>query len=901
MAVVPYGQGVPTVALSGAPANDYLNISPDAGAFGAQQGQQLQRTGAELDQASTNAAQIAIARQTRYNQIAVQEAQNGLSDLMFAKLYKDPATGADGIYAKKGADALSAFQPTMDAINDGRNSIRDGLRNDAQRLAFDTESRYYINRERDRIGEHVATQVSAYGVATNTAGLSNVNRTIAADPLSDETWNQSVQKGLSFAARLIQDKGLGNDPNASESAKAGVYAQAATTRIDALNGLHPGSGTKWAKTAQFQDGTPVWGSLPATEQQRLGKLGQQDDAASVANKEYTGLTASSENPVVRNAVVSAAKAQGVPVDQAVTIAHIESHTGTVPDREGSQYKGVFQLGDKERANVGLGENAPPTEQAEKGVQHLAGAYRAATNAVGAPAQGWQTYMVHQQGSGGGVALLKADPNASALQTILPSYRGDVATATQALTGNGGSASMTVGQFLGVWQKGYAEAAGVVGANPGMPSTNDAPLPLSGNAILAAESRIRSSGLEDEAQELAVNKFRTQVAGYNQAIQANANIALDQIGTQLLRDRLSVPDEAILNNGALNLTQKQHLLTLKQNSIKSVNQEVENSAVNVITAKLLESPGSVTDEQITLHPDLDASHRVNLFNLKRALIKDAEADYSTAFRVSEKNAEDTLGAQIIAAPAGISEAVINSNPSLSLTAKTKLLDLRTHLLSRAVQGDGAPYADAYQMVFAPPGTPGRINTLTDVLPLAAKGLTISGFDKIEKAIKLRDAPGGTAIAAALPTWTKMIERTTKENPTSFMGAISTTPAQALSAAHFKSDLPGLIADAQAKNPNMSMAQIVGAGGPIEKILPNYILSTADKVRSLAGVGAAPPLAQAATAPAVALQASPPQFQAGRWYSKSGEVPPGTPGALYFTGGDYREQANWTKGPTPQAPH
>jgi len=95
--------------------DDLQQFSTSPAQFGGLAAQAEQRGGNDVQQAGGDALNIAMMRQQRYNETAVQQAQNSLSDLLFAKTYKDPVTGADGIYAKKGADAAGGL-----SADDGR-------------------------------------------------------------------------------------------------------------------------------------------------------------------------------------------------------------------------------------------------------------------------------------------------------------------------------------------------------------------------------------------------------------------------------------------------------------------------------------------------------------------------------------------------------------------------------------------------------------------------------------------------------------------------------------------------------------------------------------------------------------------------------------------------------------
>lgn len=146
---------------------------------------------------------------------------------------------------------------------------------------------------------------------------------------------------------------------------------------------------------------------------------------------------------VAAALVAEADRQGVPRDLVLKSAQVESGMGTNLGSRGN----ILQLGQPEWQQAGGGNMADLATQAKNGVAWLARSKQQAQQALGREPQDWETYIVHQQGVGGGPALLKADPNTSAVDALAPVYGGNRQTAMRAIVGNGGDLSMTAGQFL----------------------------------------------------------------------------------------------------------------------------------------------------------------------------------------------------------------------------------------------------------------------------------------------------------------------------------------------------------------------------------------------------------------------------------------------------------------------
>lgn len=61
------------------------------------------------------------------------------------------------------------------------------------------------------------------------------------------------------------------------------------------------------------------------------------------------------------------------------------------------------------------------------------------------------YLMHQQGTGGGLALLTAPPEVNAVAALTPVYRSEK-IARQAIINNGGTPNMTAGQFVDMWRQ-----------------------------------------------------------------------------------------------------------------------------------------------------------------------------------------------------------------------------------------------------------------------------------------------------------------------------------------------------------------------------------------------------------------------------------------------------------------
>lgn len=139
---------------------------------------------------------------------------------------------------------------------------------------------------------------------------------------------------------------------------------------------------------------------------------------------------------------------GIPVDVALQIANIESRWNPLARNPTTGAQGLFQINDDRPRNLDA--------NIRDGLGFVRQAMTDAERALGRTPQGWEVYVAHQQGPGGGPALLNpANANRLAVDVLTPLYRNNRALAQSAVTGNGGRADMTVAEFLDVI-KGFYE-------------------------------------------------------------------------------------------------------------------------------------------------------------------------------------------------------------------------------------------------------------------------------------------------------------------------------------------------------------------------------------------------------------------------------------------------------------
>lgn len=143
--------------------------------------------------------------------------------------------------------------------------------------------------------------------------------------------------------------------------------------------------------------------------------------------------------------------------------------------------------------------------------------------LGREIQGWEGYLGWQQGRGGAAALLQASREENAISALSRAYNGDRGQAGRAITQNGGTRDMSVGQFLDLWRgKWAASGQGGLGDTPRRAEDQ---LQEAANA-----SRKQMETIADGAKTVAstarnlatrtlrnINEFMTQEQGENVAV------------------------------------------------------------------------------------------------------------------------------------------------------------------------------------------------------------------------------------------------------------------------------------------------------------------------------------------------------------------------------------------------
>jgi hypothetical protein len=339
---------------------------------------------------------------------------------------------------------------------------------------------------------------------------------------------------------------------------------------------------------------------------------------------------------VKDTVASAAQAAGLDPSASLTIASIESGFGQSVGKRGD----IGQTG-KPAANI--------QEQAQNLVDAQKEAKAATDKALGGASEPWQQYVTYQQGVGGGPALLTADPSEKAVDVLAPFYKNS-AIAQKAITGNGGNASMTVGQFLAFINRNYdAHAARVaVGlpdsnekggptvqadnavANPaGIVATNDNSAPADAQADTGASFTPVPGSLPSTNPQPSSNIPALQPA----ATPVQALVEYDKVYPQYLQYANSLPN--IVQRDAL-LKSLEHDHAVYQASATAWKTQFQNQAQNLAMDPKFTSVSQIpadmraalADNPVTMNY-LESRAKYNLDNGAGAATKD-QREYGKGF-------------------------------------------------------------------------------------------------------------------------------------------------------------------------------------------------------------------------------------------------------------------------------
>jgi hypothetical protein len=219
----------------------------------------------------------------------------------------------------------------------------------------------------------------------------------------------------------------------------------------------------------------------------------------------TGQAPASGTPVGPTLFRATEQQYGLPDGYLATTAHIESG-GNPNAHNASGADGLFQFVPSTAQQYGVSTRDPASST--DGAARLASDNaKVLRDKLGREPTGAELYLAHQQGAGGASSLL-TNPNARAVDIV-----GEAAVKQ-----NGGNASMSAGDFAGLWLNKYN---GLSGNTPTGAITSNAPNSGPAGAAFANALMNSTHMTPDQAKTYLDNQFANQQAGQSLIDQAES--------------------------------------------------------------------------------------------------------------------------------------------------------------------------------------------------------------------------------------------------------------------------------------------------------------------------------------------------------------------------------------------
>ena len=485
--------------------------------FGAQVGQAVAGTGQGFDQVAQAAQQIRqIDNVGKINQ-ATAQLQQAATGIFFGN-----GNGDAGFIGKYGHDAVDAYPQAQQALTKAQSDIMGTLPPDAQRQFGEYANRFVGNRL-DALGDHYVQQKYVAADQDQKASLDADTSSAVGFYNDPNRFNAAVSDGRLRITK--QAEILGESPEVTQDKLSNFVSGAFSGVALRIGQNDPVAGWKF-----YQDHL---GSLTGPQQMEVeARLKPQLYAVSSRNDADNLMNGNAG--AVGQGVTAEAQHQGVDPVLALTTAKIESGMGSRMQSPTSSASGVFGMMPSTFSENGGSNPGDVTQQISAGVKNLASSSTIANDTVGGNAAPWQVYLVHQQGAAGGPALLKAAAGESAVAALTAAYGGNATLATKAITGNGGTADMTVGDFRGLVQSNFERVASTItvpapGTPPGTPTSTN-PRDHLGEWLSAANNVMSPTGTYDPVySDMVASRVRAKVSeieeGQAQADRSSQNTLL----------------------------------------------------------------------------------------------------------------------------------------------------------------------------------------------------------------------------------------------------------------------------------------------------------------------------------------------------------------------------------------
>ncbi len=602
-----------------------------------------------------------------FGQVAADDAFNQYQDRATKLLHGDPnAIGSDGqrgtdtgYLGLKGQAALRA-RPAVEAqLDDLQKEIYGNLQTPQQQYQFETASRRYRMAAASQIGSHADDQANTWYTQVNGTSEKNALDYIANNADDPKLVASGTAELIQARVKQAQLNGAQPGDPVFQEAVTGGKRDGLKTWVQAVGATDPSGALRILgknRNLAGVDYEPLYNSL-------IEKANTQDAwtlGTSTAHQVTQQVAASPANPAQP---VYAQTAQAIPGGMSASglarTVQIESGGRPVDNAIGMMGYGQFSKGTW--AQFGANGDPHNLQDSVAAIQRY-GAYnaRAFTSAMGRPPTDAELYMMHQQGTGGGMALL-SNPNANAARLV----------GADAITGNGGTTSMTAGQFTAMWAHKF---------NGTTPAEGQPAVPLQSRAALAPVNPAAP-------QSVPANGIPTTVP--TTIPDANANVPAAPAGQPVpVTDPQSAKAagyQAIMDSDASP--------EVKQKALSILNQQLAamQIAADATTAQRKQESDKAADGYMT---------KILTGNYTPDLLNSIAADPALEWQTKQS----------------LNNAMLAHAQDTSAGAT-------------AAYGQG--FWKAFQQVNAPPGDPSRISDVSSILNRAGPGgdLNLSGAKEL----------------------------------------------------------------------------------------------------------------------------------------------------------------------------
>lgn len=491
-----------------------------------------------------------------FNASSADQATNNLVDDGTTLLHGDPnkvnadGTHDTGLYGKQGQDYMDAYGAARQQLHDLVTNHRENLPSGQAQLEYDRNSRRWLQIQEAEMGRAYDGAQKTWMVNNNTVSAKQALDDISRNPGDDKAFGGYLDNLKTAYGKTAQIHGLGDAGNAGATRDA--TRDAWKVRLEAISVTDPSRAEKLAndnagvlgteapvlidkykRAAQTADvASGVHEAISANMGKPTSELASavQGRAPNDPNATYASWPkgAVAYNPKTGKALFPATmNADGSPAPPVQTGPGVASDNAAgaadIARREGAGYDpgsyhartvGV-ELGGAPLTTTNASGHMGPV-QASPGWWNEFGAGGSPfnlndsiaaldretarnqpilTGVLGREPGEAELYLAHQQGIGGAAALLSR-PDANVIDALAPAYKGNRASAMQAVLANGGNVNMTAGQFSRMWTDRYN------GASPsaiGHGQTMTLPASVSGSAPASPTDAVGEAGLPQAAQ------------------------------------------------------------------------------------------------------------------------------------------------------------------------------------------------------------------------------------------------------------------------------------------------------------------------------------------------------------------------------------------------------------------